>query len=126
MLLKQFYSSHQRYVVYKSYRSSSGARRNINNVLLLLLYELTFRGDRDSPLQVDVALRNLCVNGADYCTITEDRKSYCIQYHNTHNANHQAQYTLPTPTRRTVESRRVGGVYTNSQLVGDSFVVSSV
>jgi len=26
----------------------------------------------------------------------------------------------------TVESRRVGGVYTNSQLVGDSFVVSSV
>ena len=25
-----------------------------------------------------------------------------------------------------VESRRVGGVYTNSQLVGDSFVVSSV
>ena len=27
---------------------------------------------------------------------------------------------------KTVESRRVGGVYTNSQLVGDSFVVSSV
>ena len=26
----------------------------------------------------------------------------------------------------TVESRRVGGVYTNSQLVGNSFVVSSV
>ena len=26
----------------------------------------------------------------------------------------------------TVESRRVGGVYTNSQLVGDSFVASSV
>jgi len=26
----------------------------------------------------------------------------------------------------TVESRRVGGVNTNSQLVGDSFVVSSV
>ena len=26
----------------------------------------------------------------------------------------------------TVESRRVGGVYTNSQLVGDSFVVSLV
>ena len=29
-------------------------------------------------------------------------------------------------THETVESRRVGGVYTNSQLVGDSFVVSSV
>ena len=38
---------------------------------------------------------------------------------------------MPNTHRRrrrdeTVESRRVGGVYTNSQLVGDSFVVSSV
>ena len=38
---------------------------------------------------------------------------------------------MPSTHRRprrdeTVESRRVGGVYTNSQLVGDSFVVSSV
>ena len=40
-------------------------------------------------------------------------------------------YVKPNTHRRrrrdeTVESRRVGGVYTNSQLVGDSFVVSSV
>ena len=38
---------------------------------------------------------------------------------------------MPNTHRRrrrdeTVESRRVGGVYTNSQLVGDSFVASSV
>jgi len=38
---------------------------------------------------------------------------------------------MPNTHRRrrrdeTVESRRVGGVYTNSQLVGVSFVVSSV
>ena len=36
---------------------------------------------------------------------------------------------MPNTHRRrdeTVESRRVGGVYTNSQLVGDNFVVSSV
>jgi len=38
---------------------------------------------------------------------------------------------MPNTHRRrrrdeTVESRRVGGVNTNSQLVGDSFVVSSV
>jgi len=40
----------------------------------------------------------------------------------------KAQYTPPTPTRRNcrVASRCVGSVYTNSQLVGDSFVVSSV
>jgi len=40
-------------------------------------------------------------------------------------------YVKPNTHRRrrrdeTVESRRVGGVYTNSQLVGDCFVVSSV
>jgi len=35
--------------------------------------------------------------------------------------NTKAQYTLPTPTRRNcfVASRRVGGVYKNSQLAHD-------
>ena len=45
-------------------------------------------------------------------------------------SKYQILSELNTHRRRrrdeTVESRRVGGVYTNSQLVGDSFVVSSV
>ena len=50
--------------------------------------------------------------------------SYTQYFNNTNN-----WYIKPNTHRRrdeTVESRRVGGVYMNLQLVGDSFVVSSV
>jgi len=84
---------------------------------------------QQAPLRLHIppTVMKTCVIFAPFSGTQAASMLLCMEW--THLKPSFGMLLKPNTHRRrdeTVESRRVGGVYTNSQLVGDSFVVSSV